>query len=248
VALTFVVLALALTAGALSVVLAPLMRGSAGPRQAAMPAGAGAGRPERAVAVAAALFAAVGTAALYLLAGDPSALRSQRTDEAVQLPAAGRTADPAKLVAELRAHLARSPGDRRAWLILARLHFAADRPTEAVAAFEHVLEGDAPITRDPGIWCEYADALGTAQGGRLSGRPLEAVRRALALDPTHAKALELAGSAAIEQGDYAEALRQWGALLGQLESGSPRHAELLAAIERLEARSGLMRETARRGR
>jgi cytochrome c-type biogenesis protein CcmH len=243
---TFAVLALLLTAGTLAVVLAPLFRTA---DRGIAPAGAGAQAGQaRGVAIAIAVAAVLGTGALYLLAGDPSALRAGRADAGARLPAAGRDADPAKLVAELQAHLARSPDDRRAWLILARLHFAADRPAEAATAFERVLAGDAPPARDPAIWCEYADALGTAQGGRLSGKPLEAVRRALALDPTHAKALELAGSAAIEQGDHAEALRQWGALLGQLEPGSPRHAEVLAAIERLEARSGLMRETVRRGR
>ena len=76
----------------------------------------------------------------------------------------------------------------------------------------------------PAVWCEYADALGMAQGGRLEGRPRELIERALALNPAHPKALEMAGSAAYERGDFAAAARHWKALLAQLAAGSPRTA------------------------
>jgi len=60
------------------------------------------------------------------------------------------------------------------------------------------------------------------------------VQRALALDPAHPKALEMAGSAAFEQRDYAGALRYWQALLALLPQGSRGQRELAAAIARTE--------------
>jgi cytochrome c-type biogenesis protein CcmH/NrfG len=45
-------------------------------------------------------------------------------------------------------------------------------------------------------------------------------------------ALEMAGSAAYEEGRYDDATRYWGELLSQLRPGTRRHTELTAAMER----------------
>lgn len=137
-------------------------------------------------------------------------------------------------VRRLRAHLERQPRDARGWVILARLQADRDRFQEAAQAYEIALALPSKVANDPAVWCEYADALGMTQGGKLAGRPRELIERALALNPNHPKALEMAGSAEYGQGDYASALRYWRPLLAALEPGSRAHTDLAAAIARTE--------------
>ena len=91
------------------------------------------------------------------------------------------------------------------------------------------------MAADAQVWCELADALGMAQGSSLRGRPTELVQKALAINPNHPRALEMAGSAAYEAGDYPRAILHWEQLLVQLPPGTGAHAELAAAIERTRA-------------
>ena len=147
---------------------------------------------------------------------------------------AGRDrAAPAGRAAVLETHLDRSPADARAWVFLARERMDADRFQAAADAYSKAIAASPKVARDPRIWCELADALGMAQGGKLAGKPHEAVGQALALKPDEPCALEIAGSAALEAGDRPAARRHWQALLAQLEPGTRRHTELSAAIERL---------------
>ncbi|MEO8675395.1 MAG: hypothetical protein ABI569_07435 [Casimicrobiaceae bacterium] len=136
--------------------------------------------------------------------------------------------------AELVRHLERSPRDGRSWVLLARMDFDVDRFADAATAYERAFAVDAKVARDPAVWCEYADALGMTQGGSLAGKPRELVMRALAQSPEHPKALEMAGSAAFEAGEFASAVAWWRQLLGQLDAGSREHRELAAAIARAE--------------
>jgi cytochrome c-type biogenesis protein CcmH len=80
-----------------------------------------------------------------------------------------------------------------------------------------------------------------AQGGSLRGKPREAVDRALSLKGNHPRALEMAGSAAIETGDDERALSYWEPLLVQLDPRSKEYRELRAAIDRIGQRAALGR-------
>jgi len=152
---------------------------------------------------------------------------------------AGDAAPAARSRTDLARHLERAPGDGRGWVLLARMDFGADRFADAATAYERALATGDKVARDPAIWCEYADALGMAQGGSLAGRPRELVMRALALQPTHPRALEMAGGAAFDAGEYASAIRYWGDLLSQLPPGSRERALLEAAIRRADERAAL---------
>ncbi len=134
----------------------------------------------------------------------------------------------------LRTHLERQPRDARGWVILARLYADASRFEEAAQAYDKALAASSKVAADPAVWCEYADALGMAQGGSLAGKPREFIDRALALNPNQPKALEMAGSSAYENGDYAAALGYWRPLLAAQEPGSQAYSELAAAIARTE--------------
>ena len=142
-----------------------------------------------------------------------------------------------QLLLRLEAHVASAPSDARAWVVLARARMQRDQFEPAALAYRRALDASAKVARDPLIWCEYADALGMAQGGRLAGKPRELIDRALALDGAHPRALEMAGSAAYEAGDFRGAARYWQQLLVQLPADSSERAQLAAAIARAEQRA-----------
>ena len=73
-----------------------------------------------------------------------------------------------------------------------------------------------------------------AQGGSLAGVPRDLIARALAINPAHPRALEMAGSAAYEARDYESAARYWRELLPQIPARTREHGELAAAIDRAE--------------
>jgi cytochrome c-type biogenesis protein CcmH len=87
------------------------------------------------------------------------------------------------------------------------------------------------------VLAEYADALAMSQGGDLRGRPAAVIEQALALQPRHPVALDLAGSLAYEESRYADSVRYWSTLLEQLPPGSQKRRELAMAIERAQGRA-----------
>jgi cytochrome c-type biogenesis protein CcmH len=168
---------------------------------------------------------------LYMWIGNPDAVRMSPASVAMPVaPIAGLPLDREALVA----HLAREPRDGRAWVLLARIDLRSDRFGAAAAAYAKALDASPKVARDPGVWCEYADALGMEAGGTLAGKPRELIAHALTLDPKHPTALELAGSAAYEQADYAAAATYWRSLLAQMTAGTAARRELEAAIARAD--------------
>jgi cytochrome c-type biogenesis protein CcmH len=179
---------------------------------------------------------------LYGLRGNPEALGGDRVALSEQLleqglPPPGEPAEA--LYQTLQAHLKKQPGDPRALVLKARLDMQAERFAPAVAAFQGALAGRSKVVNDAGVWVEYAEAVGMSQGRTLVGEPQRLLLKALELDGRHPQALDLAGSAAWETGDYAGAVAFWKRLLVLLPPGSPRHAPLQAAITRAEQRSRL---------
>ena len=182
---------------------------------------------------------------LYALFGDSGAFgRASTAALAAADPASGAPVSREDLVR----HLAHNARDGRGWVLLARIDFAADRFAAAAESYRKALAASPKIAADAGIWCEYADALGMAQGGVLAGLPREHVMRALALDPAHPKALEMAGSAAFEQGEFAAAARYWRTLLARLPERSHEYRDLSAAIARIETSASTEASTGARAR
>lgn len=185
-----------------------------------------------AIGVAVALGAALVllAAGLYAVLGHPYPLA--RKDAALSGVADVASEAAAPIREPLALHLAGHPRDARGWVLFARIEFDLDRFASAAEAYRRALEASPKVARDPGIWCEYADATAMAQSGVLAGRPRELIERALAIDRGHARALEMAGSAAFEAGDFGEAARSWRLLLARLPDGTRAHRELeLAALE-----------------
>lgn len=144
------------------------------------------------------------------------------------------------LHAQLELQLQRHPDDVRALVLKARLDMEAQRFDLAAGGYAKALAlPKSRAVRDPDVWAEYAEAVGMQQGGTLAGKPMELVDKALALDPRHAKGLDLAGSAAWEAKDFAGAAAHWKRLLERLPAGSSRHGELAAAVRSAEQRARL---------
>lgn len=200
------------------------------PAEAAAPLCA-ARRGSRGAVWAVALALPVAAAALYATFGAPGALAAGASAAEFVV---GDHADLSGLRTRLEVHLQRHPKDGRAWVLLGRLAMGTGDFERAAQAFERALAASPKVARDPGVWCEFADALGMAQGRVLQGRPREAIERALALDPTHPRALEMAGSAAFEERDFRAAAAHWRQLLAQLADDTPEHAQLRAALTRVE--------------
>lgn len=77
-------------------------------------------------------------------------------------------------------------------------------------------------------WADYADVSASLHGGKLAGEPEQFIASALALDPRHAKALWLQGSALHESGRYTQAMAAWQQLAAVLDPASS-DAKLIAA-------------------
>jgi cytochrome c-type biogenesis protein CcmH len=146
---------------------------------------------------------------IYALIGHPAAL-----DERAR-QGAGH-GDVEKAVEALAARLQTSP-DAKGFATLARSYRVMGRLQDAQAAFARI---GPDLDRDAGLLAEYADTLASNAQGRLDGKPLELVTRALAIEPNHPMALALAATAAFNRNDLATAARHWERLLPLLPPDS----------------------------
>jgi len=164
----------------------------------------------------------VGVIALYFLIGNPNALSPSPASPELASPSTPQGAPMnnqqiAANVEKLAKRLEQNPNDAQGWLMLARSYTLMERFADAASAYEHATALNA---NDATIWADYAEASAMANGQRLAGKPTEAINRALQIDPKNQKALDLAGSAAYQAGDYKKAIDYWQKLLNQLPAGS----------------------------
>jgi len=163
-------------------------------------------QPNMAAALAVGLLLPLAVVGGYLQLGTPAALRG-----AADAPPHNVSIEQMEsLVARLQARLEQTPGDAEGWMLLGRSLGALekyDRAAEAYARATKLAPGNADLLAD------YADTLAMAQGRRLQGEPFALIKRALAIDPEHLKALALAGSAEFDARNYAAAIAYWERLL-----------------------------------
>ena len=139
------------------------------------------------------------------------------------------------MVGRLAARLEKEPGNAEGWVMLARTYYSMNRFPDAVRAFERavaLLPGDASLLAD------YADALGATQNG-LAGKPTQIIEQALKADPTHWKALALAGTAAFDRKDYAAAVAYWERMKTTVPPDAPMAKSIDASIAEARALGGL---------
>lgn len=156
---------------------------------------------------------------VYLALGTPAA-----TNPAVAARPAGMSEhDVAAMIERLAQKVRERPDDVQGWSLLARSMAALGRFNESAEAYQHLAQ---LVPDDANVLADYADALGMAQGQSLAGRPRELIEQALKIDPTHRKALALAGTATMDAGDYQAAMKHWQALAAALPPGSPDEAQV----------------------
>ncbi|MGX7003766.1 c-type cytochrome biogenesis protein CcmI [Caballeronia sp. KNU42] len=173
---------------------------------------------------------------LYLELGEPAALKLDNPlDESLGV-SLGVSHDMSSMSVEmmvsrlafrLRDH-APDPRDADAWATLARSYTVLERPTDAVAAYAKAV---ALEPRDASLRADFADAIASAENGRLAGRASEEIAAALAIDPADPKALALAASAAFDARDYARAIEYWRRLLATLKADSPEAVQVRKNID-----------------
>lgn len=169
------------------------------------------------------LLIPLATTAGYLLLGNPRAL------DPLQRQARLAPEQVEAMVARLAERLRTNPDDAQGWVMLARSYKVLERYEQAADAYaraSRVVDVDATLLAD------YADVLSRSQGGKLQGKPLSLIERALQVDPDEPQALLLAGAAASEREQFAAAAEYWRRLLPQLDPGSEEERALSAAIAR----------------
>ncbi|MQA37866.1 tetratricopeptide repeat protein [Rugamonas aquatica] len=232
----FILIAGAMLACSLLFVLPPLLRREVGgdapvklPRQ-------------RWPVILVGLFVPLLAASLYAVLGNPAALvlPSEPALAAVSpgaVSAAGAAVGPEQveaMVARLAARLAREPNDAGGWRMLARSYETLRRFDQAADAYRHVLTLE-PAT--PELLVDYAVVLGMTLNTSLVGEPEALIARALAIDPNHVQALALSGSAALERGDYASAVKPWKKILALVPADSDIGKSISANIAQAEAQA-----------
>ena len=197
------------------------------------PAAGGAGAPRKPWILAgmsgfAVTALVIGT---YLALGSPTALDPGSTAAA---PAAVSDQQIVAMVESLAQKVKERPQDAQGWALLARSMAALGRFQESADAYGHLatlLPGDAQVLAD------WADSLGMAQGRTLAGKPYELAKKALAIDPAHPKALALAGTAALDSGEFAQSLRYWETMRQGLAPGSPDAEQVRNIIGEVRGRA-----------
>ena len=167
----------------------------------------------------------------YLAVGTPRA-----ADPAVIAAMKAPTTDAqiVAMVERLAEKVKERPDDVQGWSLLARSMAALGRFKESSEAYAHLATLAAD---DPQVYADWADALGMAQGKTLRGKPYELAKQALKLDPNHRKALALAGTAAMDAGEFKQSAEYWNRLAAQLPPESPDHAQVQAILAEVGERA-----------
>jgi cytochrome c-type biogenesis protein CcmH len=139
--------------------------------------------------------------------------------ESVQADAAGAVGPEQieSMVTRLAQRLAKQPDDADGWRMLARSYETLRRFDQAADAYRHLL---ALEPQNPDFLVDYAVVLGMTLNRTLVGEPEALIGRALAIDPNHIQALALSGSAALERGDVASAVKPWKKILALVPADS----------------------------
>jgi cytochrome c-type biogenesis protein CcmH len=129
-------------------------------------------------------------------------------------------------VATLAKKLEQNPNDVDGWKMLARSYSEMQRYKDAAEAYSHAVQ---IVSNDADLWADYAFSVAMINGKEMSGKPMEFVKQALAIDPHNQKALLLAGNGAFAEKNYQQAIEYWQLLLQTLPADA-KSAEVTAPL------------------
>lgn len=168
------------------------------------------------------------TLGLYLHLGAPSILGAQQI-----LQARGQH-DVDSMMSALEAKLKANPDDAEALYVLGRSYLALQRLPEA----EQALAKAARLApKEARMLSQYAEVLAMNENGNMQGAAAAWIAQALELDYQDEKALELAGLAAYQRQDWAQALHFWRRLLKRLPVESEFHQDMTRAVADAEEKA-----------
>ena len=206
-------------------------------------------QPRPSVRLVAALGLGVIAVALagYLATGSPSLVAGNSGAAAPARAAAAAPADPAAsdaassglqqiaaMVDKLAARMKERPDDAQGWVMLARSYTVLGRFDDALPAYKRASELQP---KDATLLADYADTVAATKRTANNPESMALIARALAVDPTHPKALALAGTADYDRGDFAGAIARWQAIADRVPAESELGRQIVASIA--EARTQL---------
>lgn len=140
------------------------------------------------------------------------------------------------LAEQLTQRLLLNPDSARGWVELARANTGLKRHADAVEAYA---KAALLLPNDAQLLAEYAEAAALANDRNLSGKPMELLQTALAIDPRHQRALALAGTAALNAGQYSVAIGYWQRLRDQLPPDAQNAKRLDAMMAQARDAAGV---------
>ncbi len=165
------------------------------------------------LAVAALLVASAGAAYLYFggNSGSPISVASKAGEPSSSSASTGPTKtlkalsdeQLERMVAQAASQTQKEPKNASAWAMLAHSYEMLGKFTESAKAYTKLAQ---LLPKDAQVLADYADVLAVVNGRSFKGEPFDLLKRALAVDSKNAKALVLAGSAYMEEQDYAKAI------------------------------------------
>lgn len=178
--------------------------------------------------------------ALYAVLGNPAALSPQAT--VIAAGADGEiTAEKIAQMAELLTkRTLEKPDDVEAWTLLGHALRELQRFPDAATAYtraSQLMPTDAALLAD----LAYVLAM---QTGTAAGEPTRLLTEALRLAPENLKVLSLAGSAAFERKDFAQAIGYWSRARGFAPPGSAFIGDIDQSLAQAREAAGLPQENA----
>jgi len=163
--------------------------------------------PAKALAIVLGILLPLFSVPLYLTIGNTEALLPQKEIKAADGFGVIRSETALR---ELEKKLESMPVNPDGWFQLARSYSEMQRYSDAVRAYQKLVE---LVPDEPQVWANYADVYAMSNNQSLKGEPTRLLNKALELDGNNTLALALAGSAAMERGDYVAAITHWTKLV-----------------------------------
>jgi cytochrome c-type biogenesis protein CcmH len=149
-----------------------------------------------------------------------------------------------KMVAEFAAKMEKEPDNLKGWAMLARSYRIMGRNADAEKAY---VRAGSFVDTDPQLLADYADVLAANANGNFTGKPLQLINKALALDPNNLLALWLLGTADFNNQNYKAAVQSWEKLAKQLPADSNEARTIAESIAEARSKGGLAPASAAAG-
>ncbi len=198
---------------------------------------------ERTTFIAIAGFVAIGSGIIYAVVGSPGIAAAPARIEGLQVEAAGGQAAGATnvapvedMISKLETRLKAEPDDAEGWRMLGWSKFRTNDYAGAAAAYARAVK---LTPEDAETQSAYGEALSRASGGMVTAEALAALQAAVKADPADARARFLLGLKKEQDGQPAEALNDWLAMLRTAPADAPWYDEVRGRVLELASSSGV---------